>query len=162
MPVETSTLYGEMAGSWVLHLTIPLIAGLMLNAVPVGAPRIPIFIGIIVVMSFALQTGLIAFLQQSACNGVKNYGRILAAGGLAAFIAAIMVAIPVYVEPMRLVVSQLFLTHTPMTDTPVTGPSVEDQQRQREWEISLGASYWAAFAGAYGIGIGSIIASRCN
>lgn len=154
MPVETSTLYGEMAGSWALHLTFPLIAGFILQALPVGAPRIPIFIGVVVIMSFALQTGLIAFLQQSACNGVKNYKSIFVAGTIAAVITGVMVAIPTYVEALRLVVSQFFVSHTQPA-------SPEEQQNQREKEITIGAAYWAAFAGAYGIGVGSMIAGKC-
>jgi hypothetical protein len=96
---------------------------------------------------------------------------------------AVMVAIPIYVEPMRLVVSQLFMSHKALL-TPaiahvndalvdsgkkilgaslqvggaITPEQYEDQTAQ---EISLGASYWAAFAGAYGIGVGSLFAASC-
>lgn len=181
MPTETSILYGEMAGSWALHLTLPLIAGFMMKAVPATAPRTLILISIVVVMSFALQTGLIAFLQQAACNGVKNYGRIFIAGGVAAAITAVMVAIPAFVEPMRLVVSQLFVSHksqlTPELERAeriVEGAAAElamqkggalgvsEFQQQTDRELSIGMAYWSAFAGAYGIGIGSMIASKCS
>jgi hypothetical protein len=186
MPTETSILYGEMAGSWALHLTMPLVAGFMMKAVPATAPRTIVLISMIVIMSFALQTGLIAFLQQAACNGVKNYTRIFVAGAIAAVITAAMVAIPAYVEPARLVVSQLFTTHksqlTPeleraeriveraaaeLASVPVPvqqgGAMTSDEfQQQTERETSIGMAYWAAFAGAYGIGVGSMIASRCS
>jgi hypothetical protein len=190
MAVESAVLYGEMAGSWVLHLVIPLLASLILRVVPQSAPRILIFILIITVMSLVVQTALIAFLQQSACNGVKNYKSVLAAGGVAAVVTACMVAIPAYVEPMRLVVSQLFGDHKkllspeqaatndaiikasekvsevqtgPVPDVQVGGAmSVIEFEAQQEKEISYGASYWAAFAGAYGIAIGSIMAGKCS
>ena len=193
--MESSVLYGEMAGSWVLHLVIPLLASLILRVVPQSAPRILIFILIIAAMSFVVQAALIAFLQQSACNGVKNYKSIMAAGGVAAVVTACMVAIPAYVEPMRLVVSQLFGDHKTLL-TPAqaaandaiikasekvsevqsaseSGPealkvqvggamSVEKFDAQQEKEISIGAAYWAAFAGAYGIAIGSMMAGKCS
>lgn len=185
MPTDTSILYGEMAGSWALHLTMPLVAGFMMKAVPATAPRLLILISMIVVMSFALQTGLIAFLQQAACNGVKNYSRIFIAGAIAAVITAVMVAIPAYIEPARLVVSQLFTSHrsqpTPEKErmeeiiegaaaklatvsVQQTGGAmtIDEFQQQTEREISIGMAYWAAFAGAYGIGVGSMIASKCS
>jgi len=175
--VESSVLYGEMAGSWALHLVIPLLAGLILRVVPQTAPRIPIFILIIAAMSFVVQTALIAILQQSACNGVKNYTRILIAGSVAAIISAVMVAIPAYVEPLRLVVSQLFGDHKTLlspaeaaaNDTIVRAAGqiggammAPEYDAQQEKEITYGAAYWAAFAGAYGIAVGSMMAGKCS
>lgn len=180
--MESSVLYGEMAGSWVLHLVIPLLAGLILRIIPQSAPRIPLFILIIATMSFVVQTALIAVLQQSACNGVKNYTRILAAGSVAAVISAIMVAIPAYVEPLRLVVSQLFSDHKTLLSPAeaaandaivkvamgqehgqiggaMTAIEIDAQQ---EKEITYGAAYWCAFAGAYGIAVGSMMAGKCS
>jgi len=37
----------------------------------------------------------------------------------------------------------------------------EEYETQTFQEIAIGASYWAAFAGAYGVGIGSLSAATC-
>jgi len=111
-----------------------------------------------------------------------------------------MIAIPAFIEPMRLLVSQLFFRHKTLLTPQLaemnkilieTGQRVleksltEDARREAEakadivvqhggaaispdeyerqtfQEIASGASYWAAFAGAYGIGVGSLIAAKC-
>jgi len=129
-------------------------------------------------------------MQSSSCNGVKDYGSIATGAVIAALITAAMIAIPTFVEPMRLVVSQLFMRHntllTPalarMNDilsgtgervmkASLVSPSIvqqggaaispEQYEKQTFDEIAVAASYWAAFAGAYGVGLGSLIAAKC-
>lgn len=39
--------------------------------------------------------------------------------------------------------------------------SPEEYEAQTLKEMSYGAAYWAAFAGAYGVGIGSLFAGKC-
>jgi hypothetical protein len=130
------------------------------------------------------------FLQASSCKGVQNYGSIFAGALIGAGITGAMVAIPLYVEPMRLAVSQLFGSHksllTPeqarmneivtsagkgLVEASIPGnPEIQkggasltpDQYDNQTFkEMMIGSSYWSAFAGAYGIGIGSMIAAKC-
>lgn len=135
---------------------------------------------------------LLAILQASSCDGIKDYGRIATAAGVAALITAGMVFIPSYFESMRLVVSQMLFSHKPLltaqlakinniltdaghdvlkaslTPDPVaiqTGGAaitLDEYNTQTFQEIASGASFWSAFAGAYGIGIGSLFAASCR
>lgn len=201
----------------------------ILPAVPFDK-KILIFIAICASVSFLVQAAFMTGLQASSCSGVKHPLRILVAALHGAFITAGMVAVPMYIEPMRLIVSQLFGPHQPMltgaarlaTDaaaaaaatmkpvsqasivpvppgvpavegaaqaTPLpTAPqgdlTIEEAQEQYTYkrgtmvggaalppveyeeqtfkEMMIGSAYWAAFAGAYGIGAGSMIASKCT
>lgn len=202
MPLDTNLLYGEMAGSWIAHLAIPFATFMFVKALPYmePMPRMLIFLGVCTVLSFACQFGFLAILQSSSCKGVKDYTSIATGSVIAALITAAMIAIPVFVEPMRLVVSQLLFRHktllTPqlarMNDILLeTGERVlkaslteeaaakaaadadrivqsggaaispEEYETQTFQEIAIGASYWGAFAGAYGIGLGSLVAAKC-
>lgn len=244
MPVNTSLLYGEMVGSALFHAAAAAIAPFILNLLPSDALRTRV-IGLViicVVFSFVIQSILMIGLQASACAGVKNYKRIFIAGFVGALLTGGMVAIPLFLEPMRLIVSQIFGPHvsllTPeaqrlndiattagmrileatraseMPDVPVkpampsapsdapvkpampsappdvpdkrpapvattvvaSDPTLEDTgdpqaggalsfeeyEEQTFKEMKYGAAYWATFAGAYGVGIGSMIASKCS
>jgi hypothetical protein len=126
-------------------------------------------------------------LQASACAGVKNGASIAIAGAVGALITAGMITIPIVFEPMRLVVSQIFAKRPELT--PVVEAAVSDfvkklggttaavateeqptvqiggdrttEEAQTFKEIIAGSAYWAAAAGAYGIGIGSMLATTC-
>jgi len=116
---------------------------------------------------------------------MKDYGGVTMGAMLCAVITGAMVAIPGFMEPMRLVVSQLFGDHKTLltpelarmndlitkTSQDVMRASLgvqkggaitqEEYDVQTFQEITTGASYWAAFAGAYGIGLGSLLAAKC-
>lgn len=182
MPLDSSLLYGEMAGSWLCHLAVPLVAATAVTAIGglTMSQKALTLLGITVVVSFIVQFGFLVFLQQSACNGVKDYMRILKGACVAMVITAVMVAIPLFWETGRLMVSQLLVDHktllTPaeaaindeLIDTSKkvisqTGGALtgSEYDAQTFTEMMYGAAYWSAFAGAYGIGAGSLIASRC-
>jgi hypothetical protein len=196
MPLDTNLLYGEMMGSWISHLAIPFGASLVIGALPYMelSTKVLLLIAASIVLSFVAQFAFLMFLQASSCKGVQNYGSIFAGALIAAGITGAMVAIPLYVEPMRLAVSQLFGSHkslltpeqarmneilttagkglveasvplTPIPDMVQKGgasltPDQYDNQTFKE--MMIGSSYWAAFAGAYGIGVGSMIAAKCQ
>ena len=195
MPLDTNLLYGEMVGSWIAHLGIPFATYMLINAMPTmeAFPKLLIFIGVCTVLSFACQYMLLAILQASSCDGIKDYGSIATAAAIGALITAGMVSIPSFIESMRLVVSQMLFSHKPLltpqlakineilTDagdrvlkaslTPDQVATVqkggaaitlEEYDAQTFQEIASGASYWSAFAGAYGIGIGSLFAASCR
>lgn len=210
MPLDTNLLYGEMVGSWLMHLTIPFGVSMLVGNMGYMAPmmKIGVFIAACALMSLVVQAGFLAVMQSSSCNGVKDYKSIGTGAVIAALITAAMIAIPAFVEPMRLVVSQLFMRHktllTPAlarmndilieTSERVLKASLQDQrnderkeaaefataegvatavqtggaaispeqyEKQTFDEIAAAASYWAAFAGAYGVGLGSLIAAKC-
>ncbi len=190
--MDTNLLYGEMAGSWLAHLAIPLGVGVIFAYLPEmsNKSRGFILLGIVVALSFLVQAGLLTSLQAAACKGVKDYGSIFAGASIAAVITAIMAAIPIFFEKPRLAVSQLFGAHksklsdndalvneiglvaaqtylkqSGTSETPVIQAGIalsdQDYQAQELREIKLGVAYWTAFAGAYGIGLGSLIAAKC-
>lgn len=192
MGLDTNLLYGEMFGSWLIHLSFPILASVILSILPYQplSTRIWILLGITVLLSAITQFGLLAYLQSAACGGVKDYAPVATGAGIATAITAIMTAIPLFVQPLRLAVSQLFVSHkallTPqleafnklMTDASIktgeivsaqTGGGLElpkplppaDYEEQTLKEMTIGASYWAAFAGAYGIGFGSLLNTTC-
>ncbi len=181
--MDTTLLYGEMAGSWLLHLAAPLVIAtvLGLNEGLSQANKVSLLLLITVIVSFCVQFGFLTFLQASACTGVKSYYNVFKGALVAALFTAIMVAIPLYWEKARLMVSQLFLPHqtmlTPeqaaqndilvkaaeMITTPQKGGALDapGYDAQTFKEITYGAAYWAAFAGAYGVGAGSLSAAKC-
>jgi hypothetical protein len=200
MGLDTNLLYGEMFGSWLIHLSFPVLASVIIGLLPYQPlnNRIWMLLGITVILSAITQFGLLAYLQSAACGGVKDYAPVATGAGIATAITAIMIAIPLFVQPMRLAVSQLFVSHkallTPqleefsrlMAETSIKtgeivgGHTVEiggsqtggafmgpkplppvDYEEQTLKEMMFGASYWAAFAGAYGIGFGSLMNTTC-
>jgi hypothetical protein len=192
MGLDTNLLYGEMFGSWLIHLSFPVLASVIIGLLPYQPlnNRIWMLLGITIILSAITQFGLLAYLQSAACGGVKDYAPVATGAGIATAITAIMTAIPLFVQPLRLAVSQLFVSHkallTPqlaefsrlMAETSIkTGEIVGSQaggafvgpkplapvdyEEQTLKEMMIGASYWAAFAGAYGIGFGSLLNTTC-
>ena len=195
MPLDTNLLYGVMAGSWITHLAIPFATFLLVRSLPYMdlLPKTLLFLSICVVLSFGTQMGLLAVLQSSSCGGIKDYRSIGIGAGIAALITAVIGAIPTFIEPMRLVVSQLIMRHktllTPQlakmealmsktAEQVLTAslsedvvPAVvqkggaaispEEYETQTFQEIAIGTGYWVAFAGAYGLGLGSLLATKC-
>lgn len=192
MPLDINLLYGEMAGSWIAHLAIPFGTAMLVRSMGRmdAFTKVLIFLGICTVISFVCQVGFLAILQSSSCEGIKDYGKIFIGAMVAATITAAMIAIPVFYEPMRLVVSNLFMPHKALltpelarindiltkagddvlkaslsADTVQKGGAAitpDEYDAQTFQEIAIGASYWSAFAGAYGIGIGSLTAATCT
>ncbi len=194
--MDTNLLYGEMAGSWLAHLAIPAGVAVLFSYLPTMTTKMRglILLGGTVVLSFLVQAGLLTSLQAAACSGVKDYGSIFAGAGIAALITAILAAVPIFFEPMRLAVSQMFIIHKPeltakaaRLDTIVSTAaelfvkgeqseqseqseqlvqkggalSQEEYSEQERRELTIGTAYWTAFAGAYGIGLGSLISAKC-
>jgi len=189
MPLDTGLLYGEMIGSAIMHIAIPFAAILIIQALRDILPKQTaiVFLGLCVTASFLVQMGFLSVLQANACSGIKNFSGIAQGAFLAAIITGVLVAIPVFLEPMRHMVSQLFFEHqvllTPElrlvhdivakagAEIEKTGSakmvggggaiSKEEYEEQTLYEISAGSSYWGAFAGAYGVAFGSLMAASC-
>jgi len=199
MPLDTGLLYGEMLASAIGHAAMPMLIVLIINTFPYmeASYKSLTFIGLFIVLSFLIQMGFLSVLQINTCSGMSNFVDVVKGALVAAIITGVMIVIPVFVEPMRIMISKYFITHhTQMTDqmrkraeivataasglqntyidpTPsappaelfqkggASGISVEEYENQTLQEISAGSSYWAAFAGAYGVAFGSLIASTC-
>jgi len=203
--MESSLLYGEMAGSALVHAAVPLLVASVISMLPyttLTQKTLTFFISIIIA-SFIIQFAFLLGLQMISCQGIKNYGILLSAALIGAALTAAMIAFPTFIESMRLVVSQLFMNHKSLlTDkmaaidsaTTDAGLNVfraevketnelaatqkggalivnqrggaaltqEQYEHQTLKEMMIGSSYWAAFAGAYGVGIGSLIAVKCK
>jgi hypothetical protein len=193
MPLDSNLLYGEIAGSWLVHLAIPIGVSVLISVLPympLGRRALYLLIGS-AILSVLVQAAFLTALQASACSGVKDYGSIGVAALFGGAITAGMMALPIYVEPLRLVVSQLFGAHksllTPklaqvnniltaagrdVAEASVGSPDAPVQtggaaltpieyEAQAFKEMMIGASYWAAFAGAYGVGLGSMMTTKC-
>jgi hypothetical protein len=191
MPVDPGLLYGEMAGSLLVHLAIPVGVAVLLSVLPYMElnRKVLLLVVITALISGLVQFGFITALQASSCSGVKDYQTIFTAAGVCALITGAMTALPAYVEPLRLTVSQLFGAHKSMLspalsriNTVISDAGTElaaaamdkevvqkggaaltepEYEAQVFRETMIGAAYWSAFAGAYGIGIGSMIATKC-
>jgi hypothetical protein len=184
MPLDTGLLYGEMIAAAIAHIAFPFAAVLVVNALPFMElfQKSLIFMGLVILMSFLSQMGFMTILQVNSCSGINNVTGIFKGAAIATIITAAMIAIPIFITPMRTMVSQYFIKHnTLMTgdakrradiiadaakqlaDVPAQkgGGPVEEYEEQTFREISAGSSYWAAFAGAYGVAFGSLVSVTC-
>jgi hypothetical protein len=199
--MDTGALYGEMAGSWLLHLAIPIGVYSALSSVlsGVGDTKTIMYIvlGISIGISILVQLGFLTFLQALSCGGVKNIRGILAGTLAAAAITAFGAALPMFIEGLRLTISQIIITHLPIftpqqfatyqkitedaialasSDATLTqgataqaqemiskiGLTPEKYEQQTLKETVAAMSYMSAFSGAFGIGIGSFYAGKCD
>ena len=194
MPVNSSLLYGEMAVAWLAHLGIPLFVSIVVPYFAVGLSgtmKMLAFIGFCCLLSFVCQAVLLSVIQASSCSGIHSVRYIITGTIVATAIMGSFLLIPAFIEPMRLMISQLFMRHLTLLT-----PEMEEYERkikaaanvlvasedtqaeqvvqkgggikQNEYEdqvfqeFAIGASYWGAFAGAYGFGVGSLYAGSCK
>ena len=208
MPLDPNLVYGTMVGSWIAHLAIPVAVLIAVQQVGPDNWKLWFILGC-VGLSLLWQAMWLTVLQTSSCSGIKNVKGLAIGSLIAAAITAGMTLIPVYIEPMRLIVSQLLISHKTLLTPAVahvndalvdsgnkifsasilqnnpepTAPAMnhalnsgdptapaqyggaaitpDEYETQTAQEIAYGTSYWAAFAGAYGIGIGSLFAATC-
>jgi len=181
MPLDLNLMYGEMFASAILHGCLPFLVYIMVKDL-VSMTRTSFIVVLVVacsIASFLLNMGLLTMIQANTCGGVNNFKTIAIGSFLGSLITAIMVLIPTYIEPMRLMISTFFLAHNIILDqkdalnqqvllttaqtvtgmpsqTQKTQPTLNDIENQTRHEIAIGASYWLAAAGAYGVGIGTL------
>lgn len=188
MALDLNLLYGEMAVSALFHGMMPFIVFALSQNV-LGMTRNSYIITLIVtcvILSFVFQFGFLTALQQSTCKGVKDIASIAKGSAAGALTTAIMLAIPVFVEPMRLMVTSLPIIGTAHNITldpkdaknqavifdaakqvigsgpaaPIrTQPTDQELETQTRKEMAMGGAYWTAVAGAYGVGIGCMYAT---
>jgi len=189
MALDLNLLYGEMAGSAIFHGLMPFFIYIISQRLVLTKNGFIIMLLVTcTILSFVFQFGFLTILQQSTCNGVKDLGSIAKGASVGALTTAIMLAIPVFVEPMRLMVTSLPVIGIPhlikldpkdatnqeviydaakkVTDSltppdPVhTQPTEAQIENQTRKEMSFGGAYWTAIAGAYGVGIGCMMATK--
>jgi len=110
MAMDMYTLYGEAAASFLFHGALVFIAATI--AAPFnGAAFYIVFAAVMAVGSFIINGGLLTVLHQLTCSGVKNVAGILKGAGVSAALAVIMSILPYFIEPLRLVISQMVAPH---------------------------------------------------
>jgi hypothetical protein len=160
-----STIYIWMATSALLHLAAPQFlrfvqsqATLLLSAV---------------MISLVVNIVVHGILQYQSCAGAFSMARVGKGAAIGTAITAAMAAIPIYSEGARRLVSELFIRHQPIQgvteppcatdcDKPPAPLELEAFRQQEFAEMRTGMSYWAAFAGAYGISIGGLFSATCG
>ncbi len=113
--MDMYTLYGEAVASFLLHGALVFVVVAALGSlISDDSSRAPFFVGFVLLMavgSFVINGGLLTVLHQLTCSGVKNVTGILKGAGVSSLITAVMSLIPFFVEPLRLVVSQIVMPH---------------------------------------------------
>jgi len=199
MGAYMNLIWGEMFGSWLLHLFIPFFMSRIVTSMFYDTTvfnRMMILIGFTMIFSFILQFILLIIIQSSSCGTVKHFDYISYGSIIGTIIVGAMMCVPAFVEPMRVVVSQLYAPHKPLMTPQLEelqkqllyislpheqkgGASPEKEQpeskevkevqetpqqkydKQTFNEFTIGSALWAAFGGAYGVGIGSLYAGKC-
>ena len=114
MAMEMYTLYGEAVASFILHgaLVFAVAAALEKMGLEIGDTAfIAMFAAGIAAGSALINGGLLTVLHQLTCDGVKNPMAIVKGAGVSAGISAMMSVLPTYIEPLRLAVSSIVMTH---------------------------------------------------
>lgn len=186
MALDTSLLYGLVAASAIAHATLAFVLYTVLKLS--GSTAISTLQILLCVISFFVQFGLLTALQADTCGGVKDYGSV-AKGALysLAFVVGFTL-LPIYVPYLREIVAWLEPRPSP-ADAKIadilekasmnvqgivagTGPataappevlavSLEDYNKEVFLVTTKAVAFWSAFAGAYGIGVGSLVAAAC-
>jgi hypothetical protein len=199
MAIDSSLLYWEMTASFIFHLAGPLVisalfGGLLGTSIQNIQARAWVFLGILIVISFAINFVALLFLQMHSCNGLKDATGVAAGAGIGAGITGAFAALPIFWQGLRLVISQMFMDHksllTPtqariegiVSDASTKLLEVKDAEKQEGQVIQSGGAhltpeqyetqtfneivtamaYMSAFAGAYGVGVGSRFSTNCK
>lgn len=145
MGLDMNLLYGEMIGSAIIHSVLPLIIYVIFYVNYYYDDKYIIsLILLCIVGSFLVNFGFISSIQQNSCGGLKSMESVAIGAAIAALVTGVMVAIPVYVEPMRLMVTSFI-----------------GIKSNNYLDMAVGSSFWLLFAGAYGIAIGGIMSTSC-
>lgn len=110
MAMDMYTLYGEAAASFLFHGALVFLAATA--AAPFkGAAFYVVFATTMAIGSFLINGGLLTVLHQLTCSGVKNVSGIFKGAGVSAALAVVMSVLPYFIEPLRLVISQMVMPH---------------------------------------------------
>lgn len=187
MALDTSLLYGLVVASAIGHAalafllyTVMRMTGYMgISALQVG----------LCVVSFFIQFGLLAALQANTCGGMRDYGSVAKGAALSLLFVGAFTLLPVYVPYLREIVAWLAPRATAadaerarileqaginlqavsagidgaekVMPPDVLTTSLEAYNKEVFLATTKAVAFWAAFAGAYGIGVGSLVAAKC-
>jgi hypothetical protein len=186
MALDTSLLYGLTAASAVMHAVLAFLIGGVIMKMSGSTWAIGLLIAVVFV-SFFVQFGLLVALQADTCGGIKEYSLIAQGAAASTAIVAGFSALPVFLEYPRSIVAWLGPRLSPadaavaakleqaavnvqkiLSKTPgeaVTPPALDTDLSSYEaakfGAITKAIAFWAGFGGAYGIGIGSLISTKC-
>lgn len=161
--MDMYALYGEALGSFLLHGALVFVVVSLLSSLD---SRVQFYIGFVVLMaagSFVINGGLLTVLHQLTCSGVKNVAGILKGAGVSAAVTAVMSALPFFIEPLRLVVSQIVMPHRYLAiPARVEAESVlkEAATQVQELAASTGTLAPEARVSQSGEGVGSLPAAE--
>jgi hypothetical protein len=166
MPLDSGLLYGEMFGSYLLHVAaVGVIANLIM---PLFSDKnMMYFIALCIVASILINFICVLILQWHTCGAVTDWLSIATSAIRGAIITGLFIAIPIKLESFRLMISTLLVEHVPIVGTPVDEKSTvkllepDEYANQTFKETWIGAAYMAAFAGAYGVGLGAYFSLHC-
>ena len=115
MPLNTDLLYGEMAGSFIIHAAVPAAILVGLESLGIASTsRILWLVGLLVAASFLIQIGFLTILQQTSCSGVKQFGGVVTGAAIGAAITGGFAWLPTVIPWLRLLISQIFMRHLPL------------------------------------------------
>lgn len=166
MPLDSGLLYGEMFGSYMLHVAaVGVIANLIM---PLFSDKnMMYFIALCVFASILINFTCVLILQWHTCGAVKDWMSITGSAIRGAIITGLFILIPIKWETFRLMISTLVVEHKPKVGTPIDEKHPVEQLEPADYEVQtfkeswISAAYMAAFAGAYGVGLGAYFSLHC-
>jgi len=185
-------MYGEMIGSAMIHGGLPIliyvIGTIMVPTMTKSSYTLSLIL-LSIVGSYIVNFAFISSLQQNSCNGIKSVKSVAIGAAVSAFVTGALIAIPVYVESMRLmfttfigmehkvelepedarkqdILNEASLKVWDRKSIPGSAgssqPTPDEIDTQTRREMAAGATFWSLFAGAYGIAIGARMSTSCG
>jgi hypothetical protein len=159
-----ATTYVWMGASALLHMAVPLF-------LKFANSQIMLYVWVLL-GSLILNIIVHGILQYQSCGEAFNVSRMFKGAGIGVAITAAMAAVPIYMPGPRQLVSELFFKHQPIkgvsgeacvVDCDKPEPLEPEAYKQQEFaEMRTALGYWAAFAGAYGVGAGGLVSALCG
>ncbi len=187
MALDTSLLYGLVAASAAFHALFAIVVGYFMMMMG-STNGLALKIGLCV-FSFLLQFGLLAALQANTCSGIKDYGSVAKGAAISLVVVAAFAFLPPAVNGIRDIVAWVAPRASPATvevarivgqaginaeaalgaipddkKPPVPdvySTSLEEYTKNVFKATSKAVAFFTAFGGAYGIGLGSLVAAKC-
>jgi hypothetical protein len=187
MALDTSLLYGLVAASAAFHALFAIVVGyfMMLSGSTNG---LALKIGLCI-FSFLLQFGLLSALQANTCGGIKDYGGVAKGAAISLAVVAAFAFLPASIDGLRDIVAwvapRASATEAKVAQIieqagvnvqvaegkvaeggkpalpDVVSTSLEEYTRNMFQANNKAIAFFTAFGGAYGIGLGSLVAAKC-
>jgi hypothetical protein len=174
MALNTGLLVGMMGAAFIFTLTIGyfvtsacIIYGLTAFDVVGNSMMLRISLwAVLLIVTFINQLVWHVVLQTSTCDGIKNGENIAKGAGVGTLPAAVMIAIPMLLPFTSKIVSNLFVEDGKQVDFFNLDDRAKNIGHTEEindlLSMPFGIGFWGAFAGAYGVAIGSLFSGTCR